>query len=694
MASEIDYFDPLHVVDYVVIVALLVGVVVLGLWTSRKANRSTTSGYFLAGRSMGWLLVGLSLYASQVGPANFIGIAGASVIDGVALGAYEFTAVTCLFLLGFVFVPVYISSGALTMPEYIQKRFGGERLRVYLAITQLFLNIFVHVTGELFSGVLIIQIALGWNIYVSCIALFILTAIITVAGGLTAVMHTDAVQAIIIVSGAFLLMVLCWVNIGSYTAFETGYMAAIPHTTVANNTTCGVPTDEVWHIFRPVDSSMPWPGVLFGVHILSLYYWCSNQVIVQRCLAAKSLSHATGGTTLAGWLKMMSMFLMVWPGMISRIFYTDTVACVDSDVCEERCGNPAGCSNMSYPYLILDLMPIGLRGLILAAMLAGVMSSLTSIFNSASSVFTLDIYKRIRPNSSNKEEMLVSRLWILIMVVIAVLWLPVMESYGQGVLFNYLQAVSSHITPPFIACFILAISWERINEPGAFWGSMFGIIFGLSRMVLSFVYPDPGCDEPDTRPPFIGNVHFLHFAVILLVSSLLVMIGISLITKPQPKEELIGLTWWTRKSKKPGYGVNGNQEIINMHEIDTRKDEKGNVNVGMQTDEGDSEIKKENHEETENNAELPDQDINGAKETPEVGVTENGDENPGKCKAAWLYLFNWMCGFDKGSEERLDDDVTQTDTTGLLDYQNWSSLSIINAVVMLLSCVFMWGYFG
>ncbi|XP_070554554.1 sodium/glucose cotransporter 4-like [Ptychodera flava] len=680
MASEIEFFDPLHAVDYVVIVALLIGVVILGLWSSRRANRSTKSGYFLAGRSMGWVMVGLSLYASQVGPANFIGIAGASAIDGVAVIAYEFTAVTCLFLLGFLFVPVYIASGAFTMPEYIQKRFGGQRLQIYLAVTQLFLNIFVHVTGELFSGVLIIQLAMGWNIYAACIALFILTAIITIAGGLTAVMHTDAMQAIIIMSGAIVLMILSWVKIGSYSAFETQFMEAIPHTTLANNTTCGVPTDEVWHIFRPVDSSMPWPGILIGVHILSLYYWCSNQVIVQRCLAAKNISHATAGTTVAGWLKMMAMFIMVWPGMISRILYTDTVACVHKDVCSDRCGNSAGCSNMAYPYLILDLLPIGLRGLILAAMLAGVMSSLTSIFNSASTVFTLDIWKKIRPKASNREEMVVGRLWTLIMVVASVLWLPVMETYGQGVLFNYLQAVSAHITPPFIACFILAISWERINEPGAFIGAVFGTLFGLGRMVLSFVYVEPGCDEPDTRIPFLRDVHFLHFAIILLVSSILVTIGISLVTKPQPKEQLVRLTWWTRHSKEPRVDPN-----------DQRDDEpgvdKGHVNTEMKL-EVDEETVKDNDGSQKGGQEKT--DVN------EVEIKDESEADTGNQKESiWMCMYHYMCGYSHVSEKTIQEEAERDKAMTSLDEDpKWASFAVVNSVIMLLACVFMWGYFG
>ncbi|XP_077984826.1 sodium/mannose cotransporter SLC5A10-like [Glandiceps talaboti] len=703
MASEIDYFDPLHAVDYVIVVALLLSVVALGLWSSRRAQRSTSSGYFLAGRTMQWWLVGLSLYVSNIGPDNFFGMAGSAAVDGVAVVFYEFSAVTCLFLLGFFFTPIYVASGASTTPEYFQKRFGGQRLRVYLAFTQLFLNIFSHTTGELFAGVLIIRLALGWSIYPSIISMFVLTSIYTIAGGLTAVMHTDALQAFIMLSGAVILMILSWVKVGSYATFQNEYMAAIPTTTLVGNTTCGVPSEDAWHIFRSVDSSMPWPGVLFGIHLLSLYYWCSNQVIVQRCLASKNMTHSKGGTILAGYLKMTGMFLMVWPGMISRILYTDTVACVDSAVCKERCDNSAGCSNVSYPYLILDLMPIVLRGLILAGMLAGVMSSLTSIFNSASSVFTLDIWKRIRPKASNKEEMLVGRLWTVVMVVIGILWLPYMETYGNGQLLTYMQSVNSHIAPPIVAGYLLAMTWERINETGTFWGLMIGLVLGLTRMVLSFVYEGPGCDQPDTRPAFLSQIHYLHFAIILFVVAFVVIIGISLLTKPQPKEDLVRMTWWTRnESLKPKteFSHNPIDDAIEMKQ-QTTDISVGNVNIGIQTEDYNSDdvkVDKEN-EITNNGANGHDDVTNDSTvelkdETGKDGdYLEDGTEDK-KWTSTFQCLFYWMCGFTKdGKLITEDEDEVNKDMT-LEEDSKWASFVTANSVIMLIICVFLCGYFG
>ncbi|XP_070554556.1 sodium/glucose cotransporter 4-like isoform X2 [Ptychodera flava] len=561
------------------------------------------------------------------------------------------------------------------MPEYLKLRFGGERIRVFLAIIQLTMNLFAHITGEMYAGILIIQIVLGWNIYASVITLLILTAIFTVAGGLTAVMHTDALQAIIILLSAAVLMVFSWIEIGDYFTFEGRYMDAIPDTTVAGNTTCGIPTADAWHIFRPVDAALPWPGVLFGIMILSTYYFCTNQVLVQRCLAAKDISHSKGGTILAGYLKILPMFLMVWPGMISRILYPDIVACVDSDVCNEACGNAAGCSNVAYPLLILGLMPIALKGLMLAAMLAGVMSSFTSIFNSTSSIFTIDIWKRIRPKASTREEMVVGRVFVLFMVTASILWLPVLEAFGAGQLFVYLQSVTSYIAPPTLSCFLLAIGWERTNEQGAFWGLIGGFIIGGTRMILDFVYESPGCDEPDTRPGLLANFHYLHFAIFLFLASMLITILISLFTKPQRKEELYRLTWWTRHSTEPRA----------EHEIDIkRKTEKpvSMVDVATCTDE---DVVEPENKDTKPSEEIEDSE----KDVKQVDVHEDRD--------TWtsfkLWASNWICGATSQTSEK-EQQIREERAISLEEDPKWARIVNINGAILLVVGGFVWGFFG
>ncbi|XP_077984824.1 sodium/glucose cotransporter 4-like [Glandiceps talaboti] len=661
MDQDVSSVGSLHAVDYVVVVVGLIAVIVLGLWSTRKAKRGTAQGYFLAGRNMSWWLVGLSLYVSNIGSASFIGIGGSSAVDGIAVVFYEFTGVPCLVLLGYFFVPVYISSGAYTVPQYLKLRFGGNRLQVLLAILQLIMNLFVHITAELYSGILMIQLVMGWNIYVSIIVLLVMIGIFTVAGGLTAVMHTDALQAIIIILSAFILMIFAWIEVGDYITFERLYMDSIPNTTLVGNTTCGIPSSYAWHIFRPIDTSLPWPGVLFGITILSTYYFCTNQVLVQRCLSAKNITNAKAGCILAAYLKILPMFLIVWPGMISRILYTDIVACVDSDVCEKACDNPAGCSNLAYPLLILGLMPIALKGLMLAAMLAGVISSFTSIFNSTSTMFTLDIWKQLRPTSSVQEEMLVGRVFVLVMVGASILWLPVLDAFGAGQLFVYIQSVTSYIAPPTLACFVCAIGSERTNEKGAFWGLISGFLIGGTRMVLDFVFIAPGCDEEDTRPSILANFHYLHFAIFLFVASFVITVFVSVLTKPQRQDELHGLTWWTRHSTE------SRCESEKKKDVQTRaRDENGDPIYATE-----EERKMEKFEE----------EIN----------YEAVDEND-----AWITFkrcfADWMCGIN--TQPGKEQETKEEEIISLEEDSKWSQFVNINCIILLAVGGFVFGFFG
>ncbi|XP_077984828.1 sodium/glucose cotransporter 4-like [Glandiceps talaboti] len=692
--SDSDY--SLHTVDYLVVILTLLGIFALGLWSSRSANRGTSQGYFLAGRSMSWWLVGLSLYVSNIGSGTFIGVAGSAAVDGIAVVFYEFTGTSCLALLGFVFVPVYIASGAYTMPDYLQKRFGGQRIRVYIAIVQLLLMLFCYIAGEMYSGSLIIQVTLGWNVYASVIALLILTAIYTIAGGLTAVMHTDALMAIIILIGAFILMVISYAEMGSYYIFESLYMDSIPESTVAGNTSCGIPEAEVWHLFRPVDSSMPWPGVLFGIHILSAYYFCANQVLVQRALAAKNVTHAKAGTILAGYLKMLPIFLMVYPGMISRILHTDIVACVDPDECYEACGSYNGCSDVAYPYLILRLMPIVLKGLMLAAMLAGVMSSFTSIFNSASSLFTIDLWKVARPQCSSKEEMIVGRVVTLILVCVSIFWLPLIEAFGAGQLFIYLQSIASYLSPPMLAAFVLAISWERINEQGTFWGLMVGLLVGIVRMLRDFAFAPPKCDEEDTRPYMIQTVHYLHFAIFLFCLVLVCIILISLVTKPQPKEKLIGMTWWTRHQAAERMAMEAAEVMKTDPKLASYYDSISMRTLGKSAAKH-IDMNEESTTLSGDNGQVID-DINDNGSNKEFSTMQEESGNDKEKSSVWTWMGRWFCGISENTKEEehrnLVEEEHALDMMTLEEDPKWSRIVQVNCFIMLVVGGFVWGFYG
>ncbi|XP_071950986.1 sodium/glucose cotransporter 4-like [Antedon mediterranea] len=539
------YLNP---IDIVIIVLHFCVVFGIGIWSTWGSNKGSASGYFLAGRDMSWWLVGMSIYVSNIGSGSFIGLASTAAANGYAVVSYEFSGVMCLALLGFVFTPVYLSSGAYTMPEYLKKRYGGNRVRMYIAVVSLILIVIGSISSEMYAGAIIIQQVLGWPLYLSVCLLLFLTAIYTVVGGLKAVIYTDALQTVVMLFGAFILMIIAFIEIDGMENLHLKYMLAVPNTTqLWGNTTCGVPGEESFHIFRSAqDPALPWPGVVFGIHILSGWFFCTNQVIVQRTLSAKNLTNAKAGAIMAAYFKILPMFLMIFPGMISRALYPDEVACADPEICEAVCGIPAGCTNIAYPKLVLELMPTGLRGLMMAAMLAALMSSLTSIFNSASTIFTIDIWLRIRKNASEAELMVVGRVSTVALVIVSVLWLPLITAYGSGELFVYVQSMASFFAPPFFATFLLAVFWTRTNEKGAFWGLMSGLLIGFVRLVLDFTYPPPACAETDTRPNLIKNFHYLHFACFLFGSTILFTVVVSLLTEPMPQEQLIGMTWWTR----------------------------------------------------------------------------------------------------------------------------------------------------
>ncbi|XP_037356629.2 sodium/glucose cotransporter 4 [Talpa occidentalis] len=661
-AAPYPHLDPgasLHAYDITVLVVYFVFVIAVGIWSSIRASRGTVGGYFLAGKSMSWWPIGASLMSSNVGSGLFMGLAGTGAAGGLAVGGFEWNATWLLLALGWIFVPVYIAAGVVTMPQYLQKRFGGQRIQVYMSVLSLILYIFTKISTDIFSGALFIQMALGWNLYVSTVLLLVVTAVYTIAGGLTAVIYTDALQTVIMVGGALVLMFLGFQEVGWFPGLEQRYRQAIPNVTVPN-TTCHLPRPDAFHILRdPVSGDIPWPGLIFGLTVLATWCWCTDQVIVQRSLSAKSLSHAKGGSVLGGYLKILPMFFIVMPGMISRALYPDEVACVDPDICQRTCGARVGCSNIAYPKLIMTLMPVGLRGLMIAVIMAALMSSLTSIFNSSSTLFTIDVWQRFRRKATEQELMVVGRVFIVFLVIISILWIPIIQSSNSGQLFDYIQSITSYLAPPITALFLLAIFCTRVTEPGAFWGLLFGLAVGLVRMILEFSYPAPACGEVDRRPPVLKDVHYLYFALLLCGLTAFVIIMVSLLTTPIPKEKLARLTWWTR----------------NWHG---------------------SELEKEAPEQTPGLSEVPSGE-------PPVGGTvaanpSRDPEQPRAPRRSWRkLLWGWFCGLSGAPEPALspaEKAALQQKLTSIEERPLWRTVCNLNAVLLLAINVFLWGYFA
>ncbi|CAG0913907.1 unnamed protein product, partial [Notodromas monacha] len=544
--------------------------------------------------------VGASLFASNIGSEHFIGLAGSGAASGIGIACFELHAMFTMIVLGWVFVPVYRASGVFTMPEYLRKRFGGQRIRVYISCLALMLYVFVKISADLYAGSIFLDQAFGlkhW--YISVLILLLIAGVFTMAGGLAAVIWTDLVQAIIMILGAFIVMVKSFIAVGGYSQLVERFFHAQADNAAwdpLKNMTCGQPPSYAMHLLRdstPGKSDIPWSGIVFGLPISAIWYWCSDQVIVQRVLASKNMIHAKGGCLIAAYLKFLPLFLLVFPGMAARVLFPNQVACADPVTCEEFCGNRKGCWNIAYPYLVIvqrvlasknmihakggcliaaylkflplfllvfpgmaarvlfpnqvacadpvtceefcgnrkgcwniaypylviNLLPAGLRGLMLACMMAAIMSSLTSIFNSSSTVFTIDIWRRFRRTCSEAEQLIVGRLFVLGLVSLSILWIPVIMSSKGSQLFHYMQSVTSFLAPPICAIYVLGIFVPRVNEKGAFTGLMVGLAAGIFRFVLEFMYTVPPCGSdprPDFVKIFVGKVHFLHFGLALL----------------------------------------------------------------------------------------------------------------------------------------------------------------------------------
>ncbi|KAH3888394.1 sodium/glucose cotransporter 4-like [Dreissena polymorpha] len=535
-----------HWADILIVVLYFVLVLGVGFWSLCRPNRGSVRSYFLAGRSMHWWPVGASLFSSNIGSEHFVGLAGTGAASGIAIVLYEWMSMPLVLLLGWLFLPVYISAGVYTLPEYLKKRFGGDRLRTYLSVLSIILYIITKLAVSIFAGALFIQLALGWDMYVAIAALLLVTAVYTLLGGLAAVMYTDTLQTVIMTLGACALVGIGMAEVGGYNRLQRLYARAVPLIRNANST-CGLPPADAFSLLRdPVKSDQPWPGILLQASLGCVWYWCCDQVIVQRTLAAKNLSHAKGGAILAGYLKIVPLFIMIWPGMISRALYPDEVGCVDPDECNKFCGNPVGCSNIAYPKIVLSLMPTGLRGLLMSVMLSAIMSSLTSILNSASTLFTMDLWRKMRAHATERELLIVGRVFIAAVSGLSILWIPLVKSSQSGQLFVYIQAVQGYLGTPIGAIFLWAILWRRMNEQGAFWGIVAGHTCGIIRMVLDFVYTAPDCGDPDTRPPVVAMVHYTYFCQMTLVITSVVIVGVSLLTKKPARAQIVGMTWWDR----------------------------------------------------------------------------------------------------------------------------------------------------
>src|SRR5215470_11603124 len=478
----------------------------IGLYFARKER--TSEEYFLAGRDIGWFFIGASLFVSNISTEHFIGLSGTGASSGLAVGHFEWLACLILLILGWVFVPFYLRSNVFTMPEFLERRFS-RHCAVYLAAISIVAYIFTKISVQLYAASVVLERVAGWSLWKTAVVLVIATGIYTIAGGLAAVIYTDTVQTLILITGAVALTVIGLHRVGGLEHLRT----MVP--------------ENYFHMIKPAsDSQFPWTGIFFGAPILGIWYWCTDQVIVQRVLSARDEGHAKAGTIFAGFLKILPVFMLVLPGIIAFALYPEQVSKPD----------------FAYPTLVLNLLPVGLVGLVMAALLAAVMGAMSSVFNSASTLVTLDFYKKIRPEASERQLVNFGRIATGAMVLLGLLWVPFIHLLSAQ-LYIYLQSVQAYISPPISACFILGILWPRLNGAGAISSLLVGFVLGAARFVFEVL--DKGSHYSSGAIRWIVDMNFLHYAIFMFVVCSIVLIAVSMMYPAPDRKKLAGLTFAT-----------------------------------------------------------------------------------------------------------------------------------------------------
>ncbi|WP_047246073.1 sodium:solute symporter [Maribacter thermophilus] len=497
---------------------LLVGI---AIWVIRK-KKANTEDYFLAGRNVGWFVVGASIFASNIGSEHVVGLAGTGASNKLPLLIYEVQAWVVL-ILGWVFLPFYARSGVFTMPEFLEKRFDA-RSRWVLSIFSIVAYVLTKISVTIYAGGVVVSALLGIDFWTGAIATVLLTGVYTVLGGMRAVVYTETLQAVLLIIGAAVLTFIGLDKVGGW-----GSMVD----------TLG---PEYFNMWRPAtDPDFPWPSLLITSTIVGIWYWCTDQYIVQRALTAQNIKEGRRGTIFGALLKLLPVFLFLIPGVIALTLK------MRGELHWEN-------ADEAFPVLMSNLLPSGLRGLVAAGLLAALMSSLASVFNSCSTLFTVDIYKKLKPNAPEKKLVRTGQIATVFVVIIGIIWIPIMANIS-GVLYEYLQSVQSYIAPPITAVFLLGIFYKRINATGAFATLIMGIVVAFLRITLELT---KGNFDTDSFLYQLGDMNFLSFGAWFFLFCILFIIVVSHLTKAPDREQIVNLTFGTiteeeKKNNKSSY---------------------------------------------------------------------------------------------------------------------------------------------
>lgn len=481
--------------------AIILLYVVLIIWWGLRNGKSNDAGsYFLAGRSMPWWVVGLSLFAASISSTTLIGQAGYAYNAGVAPFNYNLTGVVVLVFFATFLLPLYIKSGIYTIPEFLEKRYD-KKSRYYFSAISIIGNVFLDAAGALYAAALIIKLIFPQaDLQLIIIIFAIVAASYTIPGGLSSAISAELVQAVILIVGSVILTVACFANGGTeylVNLWESG--------------------DISMKLVRPLaDIETPWLGLIIGMPVSGIYFWANNQTLVQRVLSAKSVDEGRKGVMLAGFLTLVTLFIIVFPGMIAKKLFPGIEI-----------------SDMVYPTMVMRLLPTGLLGVMLAALLAALTSTMSAILNSTSTLFTMDFYAKMNPKADQKKLVMVGKIAALVIVVIAALWAPQIEKFGS--LLKYYQEMLSYLAPPIVAAFLMGVFCRRVNARGAFAGLMAGLVMAVVLLVW--------------KDDIFGNLHFLYVIPILLLFSMAVIYGVSLLSDA-PSEDKLETTMFRRSDFK------------------------------------------------------------------------------------------------------------------------------------------------
>jgi SSS family solute:Na+ symporter len=548
LAAVSTHMSPLDWLAIALYFSLLLGVA----WWVVSKSKDTAADYFLAGRNLGWWVIGASIFASNIGSEHIVGLAGSGAKDGVAMAHYELHA-WCLLVLAWVFVPFYMRSQVFTMPEFLERRFStGSRyvLSIVSIITFILSKIAVGIfAGGVVFGTLLpeVQLNIGGvvidSFWIGSIAVIVLTGLYTSIGGMRAVAYNDAVQVVILIGGSALLTFYGLHKLGGWHELKdlcgsdmfNLWKPLIP----ANMTGTWAPVKTSTEIAWYFNDQFPWLGMAICAPVIGLWYWCTDQYIVQRALGAPNEKVARQGSIFAAFLKLFPVYLFIIPGLICY-------ALVKKDAIPEMTAEfAAKGSQGAFPMMVQYLLPAGLRGIVVAGLLSALMGSLAGVFNACATLFTVDIYEKIRPNATQSELVRMGRLATVVMVAIALIWIPVVK--GAHGLYGYLQSVQGYLAPPIFVVFFLGVFWKRLNAKGCFWAMVVGFVVGIFRMAV---------DTPITLGLFkaypegsflwiVNNINFQYFSILITLISAAVMVAVSYASAAPDYARIQGLTFST-----------------------------------------------------------------------------------------------------------------------------------------------------